>query len=464
MKSGGPWNLRGLRPETREAARDAARRSGMSVGEWLNNVIQQDEDDDHGEPMRRADYDDEDDDGWRDDARREPRRDVRREPRRRPHYEDHEPPRRRRREREVEIEREAALAREEFGEVHARLDRLTHQLERMARTDAPRLSGAPVPPRGRQHPPRPREGIRAPGNGPSSSSTLPSPKSPNASARFTATARSLLPFLPRRHRSRRRCRRLRHSLKASNRCRSRRPSTSAIWRSNCATSRRGLKRCAPSNELEKVIKTFRKDLTEIREQLTEALPRRAVESLEIEVQALTQRHRSLPRFRRRFRRVGRARARAGRSSRRAARLDAGREPGRLRRRGASAGAKGRPDHRPRRSGGARATRDRDRRAARDCVPRGIERHVERGRRRYSRPRRQNGRTRARHGERAGDVDAGRPHRYAHPRDQRLGRRRARGAARTREAAVRADREARMGSTHAHRSRGAGRTSKTVSRN
>jgi localization factor PodJL len=39
MKTGGPWNLRGLRPEARAAARDAARRSGMSVGEWLNSVI-----------------------------------------------------------------------------------------------------------------------------------------------------------------------------------------------------------------------------------------------------------------------------------------------------------------------------------------------------------------------------------------------------------------------------------------
>ena len=42
MKSGGPWNLRGLRPETRAAARNAARRSGMSVGEWLNTVIEPD--------------------------------------------------------------------------------------------------------------------------------------------------------------------------------------------------------------------------------------------------------------------------------------------------------------------------------------------------------------------------------------------------------------------------------------
>jgi hypothetical protein len=39
MKSVGMWNLRGLRPKVREAARDAARRSGMSVGEWLNTVI-----------------------------------------------------------------------------------------------------------------------------------------------------------------------------------------------------------------------------------------------------------------------------------------------------------------------------------------------------------------------------------------------------------------------------------------
>src|SRR6202020_1572046 len=70
MKSGGPWNLRGLRPETREAAREAARRSGMSVGEWLNSVIAQG-DEDYDEPMRSADYDDDDD--WRDEPRRERR-------------------------------------------------------------------------------------------------------------------------------------------------------------------------------------------------------------------------------------------------------------------------------------------------------------------------------------------------------------------------------------------------------
>lgn len=39
MKSGVPWSLKGIRPEAREAAREAAQRSGMPLGEWLNSVI-----------------------------------------------------------------------------------------------------------------------------------------------------------------------------------------------------------------------------------------------------------------------------------------------------------------------------------------------------------------------------------------------------------------------------------------
>ncbi len=66
MKPGGPWNLRGLRPETVEAAREAARRSGMSVGEWLNNVIRQR--DDYRRATMQFDYADEDPYGWRDEA------------------------------------------------------------------------------------------------------------------------------------------------------------------------------------------------------------------------------------------------------------------------------------------------------------------------------------------------------------------------------------------------------------
>lgn len=45
----------------------------------------------------------------------------------------------------------------------------------------------------------------------------------------------------------------------------------------------------PTSDLENVITAFRKDLTDISRQLTEALPRHAVESLEIEVQGLAQR-------------------------------------------------------------------------------------------------------------------------------------------------------------------------------
>ncbi len=39
MKFGARWNVRGVRPEARDTARKAAQRSGMSVGDWLNEVI-----------------------------------------------------------------------------------------------------------------------------------------------------------------------------------------------------------------------------------------------------------------------------------------------------------------------------------------------------------------------------------------------------------------------------------------
>jgi len=306
MKSGGPWNLRGLRPETREAARDAARRSGMSVGEWLNNVIQQG-DEDYGEPMRAVDYDDDDDDYRRDDGRRESREDHHREQRRpreyrHSRYEDREPPRRRRRERQAEFEREAALAREEFGEVHTRLDRLTQQLERMARSNAPQLTGAPAPqPGGRAPPPaRLHDAKPTPSSGPrvsvddavaeiaerqrvlygadlpvapiAAASSPPEPVAPIPAAPpepVTAPAAAPLtasrPQLP----------------------------EPAVDISNLEEQLRHIttriEAIRPSSELDRLIKSFHQDLTDIRQQLTEALPRRAVESLEIEVQALGQR-------------------------------------------------------------------------------------------------------------------------------------------------------------------------------
>jgi localization factor PodJL len=39
MKTGYPWRVKGIRPQARETAREAARRHGLSVGEWLNAVI-----------------------------------------------------------------------------------------------------------------------------------------------------------------------------------------------------------------------------------------------------------------------------------------------------------------------------------------------------------------------------------------------------------------------------------------
>src|SRR5260221_2222453 len=49
MKSDIPWNLRRVDEEAREAVIEAARRSGMSVGQWLNHVLA-DDGIEHGEP------------------------------------------------------------------------------------------------------------------------------------------------------------------------------------------------------------------------------------------------------------------------------------------------------------------------------------------------------------------------------------------------------------------------------
>jgi len=285
MKSGGPWNLRGLRPETREVARDAARRSGISVGEWLNTVIARG-DEDYGEPMRFAEDHEDDGGGWRDDYRREPRQESHHESR----HESRRAPRERHRSRDRDYEREsatdheAALAREEFGEVHARLDRLTHQLERIARTDPPRLTGAPVPPRGHAGPmARPR-----PVNRPPASNGV---AVDDAVAEIAERQRTLYGEAP---------------TAAPPEMPSAPPPASQSYSPNppgvsealidlnhlgeqlqYITTR--MEAARPGADLQRVIKALRQDLREIGRQLTEALPRHAVESLEIEVQALAQR-------------------------------------------------------------------------------------------------------------------------------------------------------------------------------
>ena len=176
MKSGGPWNLRGLRPETREAARTAARRSGMSVGEWLNNVIEpDDENDDQDEPALFFDEDDEleDERPRRSRSRgreqepehrreREPERRRERAERRREQPEPRrEQPEHRQPERDSEFDRETAKTKDDLNEVHARLDRLSHQLERMARNDTAARRPPPPPP---PPPPQPQR-RRPPSNG-----------------------------------------------------------------------------------------------------------------------------------------------------------------------------------------------------------------------------------------------------------------------------------------------------------
>jgi localization factor PodJL len=47
MKPGIPWSVKGIDAETREAAKEAARRAGMTLGEWLNAVILDQSEDDH---------------------------------------------------------------------------------------------------------------------------------------------------------------------------------------------------------------------------------------------------------------------------------------------------------------------------------------------------------------------------------------------------------------------------------
>ena len=41
MKSGVPWHVSGVRRQARETAREAARRAGISIGEWLDSIILQ---------------------------------------------------------------------------------------------------------------------------------------------------------------------------------------------------------------------------------------------------------------------------------------------------------------------------------------------------------------------------------------------------------------------------------------
>ena len=45
MSAAAPWSVKGIEPRAREIAKDLARRSGMTLGEWLNTMIMEDGDD-----------------------------------------------------------------------------------------------------------------------------------------------------------------------------------------------------------------------------------------------------------------------------------------------------------------------------------------------------------------------------------------------------------------------------------
>src|SRR5690348_14680619 len=52
MRAELPWNVAGIPPEAREAARAAARREGLSVGEWLTRRILRSLSSDMGEELQ----------------------------------------------------------------------------------------------------------------------------------------------------------------------------------------------------------------------------------------------------------------------------------------------------------------------------------------------------------------------------------------------------------------------------
>ena len=49
MSVGAPWSVKGIDPKAREIAKDLARRSGMTLGEWLNQMILDDAEEESAE-------------------------------------------------------------------------------------------------------------------------------------------------------------------------------------------------------------------------------------------------------------------------------------------------------------------------------------------------------------------------------------------------------------------------------
>lgn len=241
MKSGGPWNLRDLDPEVREAAHGAARRSGLSVGEWLNSAIRPDDNE----------IDDAMDDRWP----RGHRRDCSRS-----------------RHRESEYEREVARNSKDI-EVHAPLDWFSRQIERITRAGKRPLSHSTP------YEDRLARVTGAPRRSPIDHRDL---RIDQAVAEITARQRQLdgevtVPPV------------LDTSLFPAPRAPPAQAPDLGVLDQQLRQITAPIEALRPTSDLETSIKALRGDLVEIGNLLTEALPRRAVESLEIEIKALAQR-------------------------------------------------------------------------------------------------------------------------------------------------------------------------------
>jgi len=53
VSAAAPWSVKGIDPKAREVAKDLARRSGMTLGEWLNSMIMEGDDEDGIVPLPR---------------------------------------------------------------------------------------------------------------------------------------------------------------------------------------------------------------------------------------------------------------------------------------------------------------------------------------------------------------------------------------------------------------------------
>jgi localization factor PodJL len=388
MKFGGPWKSKGPRPPAREPMRDAARRSGMSVGEWLNTVIQRNEEENltdgsrlaqrmhdvsrrhrhdrataevrpvrHlGGPYRDEQHSDRDRHPHRrDELRNEheefqyPRDASSMERHRQPGDHDHrqdqrsdrdqisESPREAPRSDTAEEDthraetaraaandealREASSARAGLGDIHARLDALTQQLDKLAHVQAarqravsapasvavvertPQLTGAPPQPqrikpepvlsiddavaeiKARQHV-LDNPAAEAPGI----ASFQPVPPTPApfvVPARIVEAAESVAASVPAAAAEAKTVQQSPppESVPA--------PAPVAVPAVDFSSLENQLREITariealqPSSGIEQAITAIRTDLADIGRQLNEALPRRALESLEIEVRAL----------------------------------------------------------------------------------------------------------------------------------------------------------------------------------